>query len=303
MPEIASFPWWLTLAIQIALGAGAAAALDPDSRARRALMWILVCVGLALPWITSPEPRIGRFLVALGGALVWVHCLDLSCDRRRHSPWARIWFVLTPFDTRAVRRVRPRLRHGLAVLGWAIAAAAGFWLVQQRVSSHAAWALRWGGGLVACYALAEVAASGVTQGYLAFGREPPPMHRTPMLARTIQEFWGERWNLEVRRLLYSYAFRPLVRRRGLTTALIVTFLVSAVGHAWLMLPAGGVALAGVWGLFFIIHGMLMALERRLGVARWRRPFAHAWTVSMFVLTSPLFVEPMLRILPGVPAPP
>lgn len=33
-----------------------------------------------------------------------------------------------------------------------------------------------------------------------------------------------------------------------------------------------------------------------GIGRWPLPAAHLWTVTVMVLASPLFVEPMLEIL-------
>jgi hypothetical protein len=41
----------------------------------------------------------------------------------------------------------------------------------------------------------------------------PPIHRTPIVATSLREFWGERWNLVVNRWLREHCFLPWARRR------------------------------------------------------------------------------------------
>jgi hypothetical protein len=48
--------------------------------------------------------------------------------------------------------------------------------------------------------------------------------------------------------------------------------------------------------FFFVQGIFVILETRLGVSRWSRPARRAWTVTIMVASSPLFVEPALRVL-------
>jgi hypothetical protein len=50
------------------------------------------------------------------------------------------------------------------------------------------------------------------------------------------------------------------------------------------------------GAFFVAQGVLLLAERALRVSRWPSTLARAWTISCFLLTGPLFVEPMLVIL-------
>jgi hypothetical protein len=114
----------------------------------------------------------------------------------------------------------------------------------------------------------------------------------------VQEFWGARWNLEVRRWLHLHAFRPFARRRRPLTGVLAAFAASTLLHVGIMLPTGGLAMAGLWAAFFLTQGVLVVVERRLGVATWPRGYAHAWTLFAFGVTSPMFVEPMLRVFPG-----
>ena len=71
---------------------------------------------------------------------------------------------------------------------------------------------------------------------------------------------------------------------------------SAGLHLWVAaLPLGlrgGVTMAS----FFLVQALALALERRLGIARRPPLLRRAWTITIVVASSPLFVEPMLQIL-------
>ena len=51
----------------------------------------------------------------------------------------------------------------------------------------------------------------------------------------------------------------------------------------------------VWGAFFFVQPLLILLERRMKVRRWRPAAARGWTLSALAVTCPLIVEPMLQI--------
>jgi len=238
----------------------------------------------------------------MGGMLTILHLVDLTRDRRNLSVLQRVWFVLTPFDTRAVRRIRPTLRPRLvlALLAWIAIAGVALWIHETALpeSGPERWLMRWASGLVGFYSLVEGMTAAVLQAYLLIGVQPPPLHLTPMLARTVQEFWGERWNLEIRRWLHLHAFMPLARRRKPMVGVLAAFFGSTLLHVSLMVPSRGWRMAALWALFFLVQGMIIVVERKLGVAKWRPPVARAWTLSLLVLTSPLFIEPILRVFPG-----
>jgi hypothetical protein len=295
-----SFPWWAALGLQTTLGAAAAVAFG-RSPGRRALVWVLIAVALTLPWIADDDVPLARGVLATGAALILFHSIDLMRDRRSHSAAQRVWFMLSPFDTRAVKRVTPVVRPSMlaALAGWAALAGVAFWLLEAATarSGIERWLVRWSLGAIAFYATVEAVGAAMFQGYLARGLEPPPLHRSPFLSRTVQEFWGERWNLEVRRWLHQHVFRPVARRRGIRWGVLAAFGGSTLLHVWIMLPAGGWVSAASWGAFFLVHGVFIVVERALGVSRWRPSLARAWTLTLFALSSPLFVEPLLRILP------
>jgi hypothetical protein len=41
----------------------------------------------------------------------------------------------------------------------------------------------------------------------------------------------------------------------------------------------------------------MSIEQAIGVRRWPAAAGHAWTIAWMLALSPMFVEPVLRLLP------
>jgi hypothetical protein len=138
------------------------------------------------------------------------------------------------------------------------------------------------------------------------------LHDAPVLARTVSEFWSRRWNRAVHAWLDEMAFRPAMRlvlrrrpraprvaaraRLAMAAGVMAAFAASAVLHfipIWVVYDAG---YALSMAAFFWIHGVVVVAEARLGVARWPAGRARLWTWSVFALTAPLFVEPLLRAM-------
>jgi hypothetical protein len=78
--------------------------------------------------------------------------------------------------------------------------------------------------------------------------------------------------------------------------LLLGFGVSAIGHAYPVFVALDLPMAAMMLAFFLVQGVFVILETRLGVSRWSRPARRAWTVTIMIASSPLFVEPALRVL-------
>ncbi|QEL18017.1 MBOAT family protein [Limnoglobus roseus] len=96
------------------------------------------------------------------------------------------------------------------------------------------------------------------------GVDARPLMNWPILAESVTDFWGRRWNTAFRDLTHRFLFRPLSRRLGPRGGLAAGFLFSGVIHDFVIsLPAGG----GYGGptLYFAFQGLALVGERsRLG---------------------------------------
>ena len=126
-------------------------------------------------------------------------------------------------------------------------------------------------------------------GWQALGVTAKPLMNWPMLATSVSDFWGRRWNTAFRDLTYRFLFRPLTARCGATAALVIGFLFSGIVHDLVIsLPARG----GYGGptAFFLLQAAAILLERsklgqRLGLAHGGR----GWVFTMLVLVGPMFL--------------
>lgn len=99
----------------------------------------------------------------------------------------------------------------------------------------------------------------------------PPLMDSPLLASSVSDFWGRRWNVAFRDLTHRFLFNPLRHVVGPKGALLIGFAVSGVIHdvviSW---PAGG----GYGGptVYFLLQGVGLLgersrLGRRIGLTR------------------------------------
>jgi alginate O-acetyltransferase complex protein AlgI len=142
------------------------------------------------------------------------------------------------------------------------------------------------------------------------GAEARPLMNWPVLAESINQYWGCRWNTAFRDLAHQFVFRPVAARFGARWALGLVFLASGVVHDLVIsLPAG----AGYGGptLFFAIQAGGALVEhspsgRRLGLGHGLA----GWLFTMLLILAPLpllfhrpfvtqVVLPMLRDLQGL----
>ena len=129
------------------------------------------------------------------------------------------------------------------------------------------------------------------------GIDAPPIMNAPLLATSLADFWGRRWNLAFRDLASAYVFRPLVGQVGAAGATMAAFLVSGVIHdVVISFPARGGY--GLPTLYFAIHGAGLLFERsrlgqRIGTRRGvtGRLFTAAVTLSPLPL---LFHRPFIE---------
>ncbi len=112
--------------------------------------------------------------------------------------------------------------------------------------------LRWLGGALLIYGAAD-AANALTVTLLAAGGVRAPLqHRAPALARSVREFWAQRWNLNVQAWLARHAFRPLARRGHPRLGITAGFVLSALLHFWLVAAPLGLRWALPMAGFFLL---------------------------------------------------
>lgn len=237
------------------------------------------------------------------------------------APWAFMWVLafalyagckwLTYYETAATG---PRTDRRLAyLLGWPGMDGREFFRVDADVVAPPAPAWWFAGGktalgLLLIYAGAPLAAAGNpfvaawigmvgvifvlhfgTFHLLALlwrtrGIAARPLMNAPVLATSLTEFWGRRWNAAFHELVHRYLFRPLHRRVGAAGAVLAVFAVSGVIHD-LVISVPARAGYGKPTAYFLLHGLGVLLERsafgrRVGLGRgWRgRTFALAVAV-------------------------
>lgn len=256
---------------------------------------------LLLPWPAFVDaPVLWRSAFAVGAFWCVVRSADFVLEPAPPSLAHRIVHLFAIIDTRLV------LRGGHAVparfwwlLAGTLASLGASVLAVRAAESHqgiAHFVLRWGGGIVLVLAAFEALTVAFRIGTALLGYYAPRLSHYPLLARSIAEFWSARWNRVVGKVLRDRVFAPLAHR-GPALAVWATFLVSAAFHAYLVgaaLREWAPALAAAG--FFLLQPVLLALERALRVRRRPLPVRHAWTIGMLVLFSPLFIEPVLRML-------
>ncbi|HWA24965.1 MAG TPA: MBOAT family protein, partial [Lacunisphaera sp.] len=114
------------------------------------------------------------------------------------------------------------------------------------------------------------------------GVRAEPLMRAPVLATSLAEFWGRRWNAAFHELVHRYTFRPLVRAWGTRGATLLVFLVSGLIHELVIsVPARG----GFGGptAYFLVNGAGLLLEHSRTGRRWG--LGAGWRGRAFALVT------------------
>ena len=252
-----------------------------------------------LPWLAGPVPLV-RGVLALVFFVTMIRVIDLVRLREPWSAGRRIAHTLSFIDTRLLRREPPRIDLGglAAGLAWGGLALIAIVAVRNLAPPCAAVPrlLRLAGGVVFAYAAIDAGYAMVRAGYRAAGFVTPPLHVWPLASLSIGELWGMRWARPVGHWLRTTCFVPLARRGHPVLGALLGFFASGFGHAYPVLVALGPAMGAMMLGYFVVQGLAVIAEPRLGVATWPRAARRVWTVVIMVATSPLFVEPALRVV-------
>jgi hypothetical protein len=257
-------------------------------------------LGLAVPWFAADGHPFGATLVAMGSLLAPFKAVELYFDSRSWPLRRRLWHFLVPFDSRLATFETPRFE--LRSLGSFVAHAAVFVGGTATVARLAPFTsepfdrvLRVLGGLMMVYGMVGTAAEFYVGAHRLVGIVVPPIQRTPILARTIQELWSRRWNRAVGAWLDRFTFRPFARRGRPALGIAAAFVVSAAIHSWMVVIPLGLPMVLPMALFFVLQAPLLLLELRLGVSRMRPAVGRVWSVAWMGALAPLFLEPYLAL--------
>jgi hypothetical protein len=291
--------WCIALLPSTQLIAGVLAA---GAATRRTLAVGVASIALLVPLLLPPEPRWLRAGVALLFAMTLFRTIDLVKDRGQRSIAFRVTHVAVPFDTRRIHRcgsaapLRELVKTALYCVLTLITFATLHVLGRPTLGQPGALLARWVLGTLLAYAATDFAYGTVSAALRAAGLEVYEFHRTPAAALSVKEFWGERWNRTVMAWLREHCVRPLARRGRTGAGLVASFVASALLHAYLVLVSVSAAMALVMLTYFLVQAALVRLETAIGIRDRGRVVRRVWTVSVMLLSSPLFVEPGLRAL-------
>jgi alginate O-acetyltransferase complex protein AlgI len=253
-------------------------------------MWLLVGIILSacklLTWLNLDRPAALPTRRLLGYLFLW--------PGMRPQP-----FLAGPAAVTATRRELcfgglHRLLTGLIVLGIAV-----FADLPWRLR---AWLGMAGFSLAVHFGVFDVLAA-------AWRRRGVPVEKLfacPAAAKSLADFWGNRWNRAFSAFAQDLIFRPLARRLGTAGATLAVFLFSGLAHeAVISVPAGG----GYGGpmLYFLIQGLLVLIEKTRTFRRNMRDRpVYAWLRTATGVLGPLpllFHRPFLQnvVLPFLAA--
>lgn len=258
---------------------------------------VLLCgLFLAVPCFLDAKPLFRGLLIFLAVLPLLVAAVPLLVPSITDFR-ARLYFLMSWFGTRELKR-RPRSFHAAALwqsVAGTLAFAAMAAAVQAIPASGLWFGPRWLAGGLMLFAFAEAATGFHNLLTALLGLTVPGVLNSPVLSRSIGEFWTERWNPGASVFFRKACYEPLARH-GRVRALFAAFIVSGIWH-WLLayVVLGRWGMSVVWGAFFFVQPLLILLERRMNVRRWRPAAARGWTLSALAVTCPLIVEPMLQI--------
>jgi hypothetical protein len=191
-------------------------------------------------------------------------------ERARGTPARTAGFLAAwpGMDARAFldtarRPARPAAREWLFALAKTAFGAALLWIVTPLVAPPL---LRGWIGLVGMIFVLHFGAFHLASlAWRARGVEATPLMRAPILATSLADFWGRRWNLGFRDPAHRFIFAPLAPRVGPAWAAMAVFLASGLIHDLVIsVPAG--AGYGLPTAYFLVQGLGSLAERRFRIA-------------------------------------
>ena len=245
--------------------------------------------------ILAEIPRWG-FMWALAAA-IYAACKGLSWwplrsrgSAARSAGYLLLWpgMDARAFLDAAARPERPPAAEWLFAAGKTMAGAALVWIVAPLA---AAPLLKGWIGLVGMIFILHFGTFHLLSlGWRSAGVKAEPIMRAPILATSLGDFWGRRWNLGFRDLAHDLLFKPLAPRFGAAAAGFAVFLASGLVHDLVIsVPAGG-----GYGLptgYFALQGLGVSIER----SRSGREFGLGWGIRGWIFVALFTAGPAIAL--------
>ncbi|MGH9723314.1 MAG: wax synthase family protein [Bryobacteraceae bacterium] len=228
--------------------------------------------------------------------------------RRAAIPAAgwRAWGFLLAWPGMDARRFmlrrapRPRVTEWIAAAGKTLLGVFLIWRALPAIPFAWPLAAGWTGMIGLVFVLHFGVFHLAALAWQSMGVAAEPLMRAPLLATSLADFWGRRWNLAFRALAHDLVFRPLARF-GAPIATMTAFAASGLVHdVVLSIPARGGY--GRPTLYFVLQGFAVLLSRRFGLDRGLG--GRVFALTLVILPAPLlFHEPFVTgvILPFLAA--
>lgn len=267
---------------------------------RRVCAGLLAACSLALTWFAPGESCLRCLLAgAVVVALMAVIKIAFSASEQWSVRYRLLHLVSLAYPLRA-GRIKPMLSlplFGHFILEW-LTGSVAFLVLWETSPAYHPGALnavfRLAAGVVIFYTGVAFLRDLAHFCFLAAGVSMNPIHPSPIAARSVREFWGQRWDRIAGAWLKRFAYLPLARRGRPVFGVFCAFFVSGALHAWPALVALGMSAAFSMAAFFGLQAVFILAEDRLQVHVWPSPLARAWTLLILLASSPLFIDPFLR---------
>ncbi len=280
----------------------AAACWTTGGRLQRAAGVALGIAAVLPSWLLPEQHPFVRGVSGLAAFACTMRVVDL-----RVGSWPlseRLAHVASFVDTRRLVRAPPRFEARVIAVGlsWLACAVGGYgWLrVQPAGGPTPSYLTRWAATLLLVYGAVSAGYALVRAAYAAVGFQTGPLHLAPLLSRSVDEFWGERWARPISVWLRETFFRPCAKRRRPVLGWLLAFAVSGAFHAYVVWVAlgfvRGLAMAACMFAFFLAQACAVAFERAVSLRKWPARRGRVWTASLTLASAPLFLEPLARVV-------
>jgi hypothetical protein len=243
--------------------------------------------------------------VALGWLVMWLLAMTIFAGCKWLT-WRRVSLAGVPWHLQAAylftwpgmdaagfipwkkQAELPSLREWLFAVGKTFLGGALFWLGARHVPEHAILLRGWTGLVGLAFLLHFGTFHILSCFWRSLGRNARPLMNWPVLATSVSDFWGRRWNTAFRDVTHRFLFQPLTRVRGPRAAIVLGFAMSGLVHDLVIsVPAGGGY--GLPTLYFLIQGFALLGERsRAGRALGLGQGWRGWLFTMVMAAGPAY---------------